>query len=441
MGEVEARPLTICAIGTGSSTHVATRLRWFAHRGHRVFLLTPSPSPTGIEGVVQVELNSESPAFGRAWLLRAQARLPQPIRGAVYHTFYAAAVLRAVRACRPDIVHVYSASDSHGWIASFLGCRPLVVTVMGSEVAPFEERDYPTTAREWLTLRLLRQADYVTPPSDFLTDVLKRLGGFRGEIERIIWGVSLERFRRRDASALRHALGLGPQARVILSPKILRPFYRIHLIVEAMAVVRRTCPDAVLVMSEYAADPAYREQIAHRIEELGLGENAVFSGGVIADEDMPDYYSLAELSIAIPPKDGMPHALLESLACGTPQILSRLPRYEEIVRHEESAYFVDADPDAIAAGIIRLLEDTALRTRIAAQGREVVAAKANLDEQAARVEQRFRELAATIPPRTVRLSALLSTVTAAAHLYFGYRLPSRRSRSPQPAVDSQAGGR
>jgi glycosyltransferase involved in cell wall biosynthesis len=433
MGDVETRPLTICAIGTGTSAHVATRVRWFAERGHRVFLLTPSPSPTGIEGVVEVELNYESPAFGQAWLRRLQDRLPRPSRGAVYYTLYAAAVLRAVRACRADIFHVYSASDSHGWIAGFLGCRPLVVTVMGSEVAPFEEQDHPTTAREWLTLRLLRQADYVTPPSDFLTGVLERLGGFRGEIERIIWGVSLERFRRRDASELRRTLGLRPRARVILSPKILRPFYRIHLIVEAMAVVRRTYPDAVLLVSEYAADPAYREQIARRIEELDLGENAVFSGGAIAHEDMPDYYSLAELSIAIPPKDGMPIALLESLACGTPQILSRLPR------HEESAYFVEADPDAIAAAIIRLLQDEALRTRIAVQGRAVVAAKADLDEQAARVEKRFRELVATTRPRTVSVSALLSAVAAAAHLYVNYRLPRRRSRGPQPAADSHAG--
>lgn len=435
MREVEDRPLTICAIGTGSSVHVATRVRWFADRGHHVFLLTPSPSPTGIEGVVQVELNSESPSFRRAWLLKLQDRLPRLLRGAVYYTLYATAVWRAVHACRPDIVHVYSASDSNGWFASFLGCRPLAVTVMGSEVAPFEEHDDPTTAREWLTLRLLRQADYITPPSDFLTDVLERLGGFRGEMERIIWGVSVERFRRRDPSALRRSLGLGSQARVILSPKILRPFYRIHLLVEAMPVVRRGYPDAVLLLSEYAADPAYREQIARRIDELGLSENIVFSGGVIAEEDMPDYYSLAELSIAIPPKDGMPHALLESMACGTPQILSRLPRYEEIVRHEESAYFVDATSDAIAAGIIRLLEDARLRERIAAEGREIVAREANLDEQAARVEKRFRELVAATPPRTVRLSALLSTFSAAAHLYRNYRLPQRRSRSEPPAVD------
>jgi glycosyltransferase involved in cell wall biosynthesis len=143
------------------------------------------------------------------------------------------------------------------------------------------------------------------------------------------------------------------------------------------------------------------------VAELDLDEHVRFVG-VVSEEDLPSYYSLAELSIGIPPSDGLPQALLESLACETPQILSRLPRYEEIVRHEESAYFVDPDPDSIAAGIVRLLEDDELRGRIARQGRRIVEAEANLDAQAARVERRLRELAATTRPRTFSLSALLS---------------------------------
>src|SRR4029077_547199 len=121
-------------------------------------------------------------------------------------------------------------------------------------------------------------ADYITPPSNFLVDVINRLGDFQNKTERITWGISLEKFHRRDASALRRALGIDPDARVILSPKALRPFYRVHLIVEAMAVVRRSSPAAVLVMSEYAEDPAYRDQIVRRSDELGIGDNIRFAG-------------------------------------------------------------------------------------------------------------------------------------------------------------------
>jgi glycosyltransferase involved in cell wall biosynthesis len=86
------------------------------------------------------------------------------------------------------------------------------------------------------------------------------------------------------------------------------------------------------------------------------------------------------------------------MACRTPNILSHLPRYEEIVRHEESAYFVDATPEDIARGVLRLLREPALRAQIVDNAEAIVRREADLDEQAARVERRYRELAATIKP-------------------------------------------
>src|SRR5215471_423473 len=400
----QTRPLTILAVGPGASTHIATRTKWFADRGHKVFLLTTKPHRPELDGVVQLVVPADR--------LASHSRLrrwPAPLRQVISHYLGLMAFIRAFRVSRPDVIHIHYAEQYYGWIASLLGSRPLVVTPMGSDVAAFEERDQPTNPDEWWTLRLLQAADYITPPSNFLVDVINRLGDFRSKTERIIWGVSLERFRDRDGSAMRRELGIEPEAKVILSPKALLPFYRVHLIVEAMAAVCRSFPDGVLVMSEYAEDPAYRQQIVRRSDELGIGDKVRFAGD-LSDDEMPDLYGMADVSVAIPPRDGMPVALLEAMASGTPTILSRLPRYEEIVRHEESTYFVEPNPEELAAGIIRLLDDPQLRARIVEEGRRIVAQEADLDEQAAIVERHYRVLAATTRPRAVRGSALLSGV-------------------------------
>lgn len=370
-----------------------------------MYLLTASPSPAGIPGVVEVDLNAEPLISRQPWL-----RFRRPLRGLVYYTLTAASFLRALRRCRPDVVHVHYAYGYYAAMVGLFGCRPLVVTVYGGDVL-FDEQGSPTRVGKWLTVRLLQHADYITTQSHFLADVVAELTDARAKTERVLWGVSLNEFRRRDASALRLQLGLRPEAKVILSLKVLQPFYRVDLVVEAMAIVRRRCPDAVLVVSEYAADPAYREELARLVDERDLGRHVRFVG-VVANEDISSYYSLAELSIAVPPSDGIPQALLESLACETPQILGRLPRYEEIVKHEESAFFVDPSPEAIAAGITRLLEDHPLRMRIAREGRRIVEELANVDTQAARVERRLYKLVATTPPQSFRLSALLSAVPA-----------------------------
>lgn len=407
------RQLTILAVGNGQSVHVARFAQRFAQRGNRVLLFTDSPSPSGIDDVTQ--LVAVNPAERRPWLLR----LPPPFRGALYHSLYAFELLRALRTYRPGIVHVYYAYSYFAWVAGVLGCRPLVVTTMGGDVL-LDEQGAPGPIGKWLTARLLRQADYITSQSDFLSDEIGRLARVRDRTERVLWGVSPDEFQRRDASDLRRALGLAQEARIVLSPKILQPFYRVHLVVEAIAIVRRSIPGAVLVVSEYAADPSYRDKIAARVEELDLAGHVRFVGQ-IPYEEMPNYYSLADVSVGIPRSDSLPQSLFEAMACGTPMILSRLPRYEELVQHEQSAYFVDPEPATIAAGIVRLLDDAALHERIAAEGRRIVVEQANLNEEVARVEGRYRELLTSIRPRTARLSALLSAGLAAARSYPSFR--------------------
>jgi glycosyltransferase involved in cell wall biosynthesis len=366
---MERRPLTICAIGSSSSTHVVSRVKCFADRGHRVFLICDSRA--GIEGVTELVPSG------------------RPIRG-LRSLSLLLSVPGLIRRCRPDVVHVHFAYSPLAWMAAVADRYPLVVSVMGGDVL-FDEQGRPTPSGRRLTLRLLESADLITSKSDFLIRVLDRLGGFGAKAVKVVWGVDLKHFRRVDAGGLRTALGLGREDRVILSPRILQRFYNVHLIVEAMPRVIAAIPKARLLITEYQADPAYRDEICRRVEALGLREHVRFVGSVPHDE-MPQHYSLADVTVAVPPSDGLPQTLLEGMACGAPSILSRLPRYEEQVTHGESALFVDISPESIADGVIRMLEDADLRERIASAGREIVATHADLDRDADRMEAKYYEL-------------------------------------------------
>jgi len=403
------RPLIICAVGYADSTHVAARTRCFAERGHRVFLITECPSADGIAGVTELVPRLQSRGLAglavraASWILRRLSINPD-------HAWRALSFVTLLRRCRPDVIHVHFAYSYYAWLAGVIGCGPLVVTVMGGDVL-FEEQGSPTPMGKWLTLELLKQADFITTKSDHLTTVLDRLGGFGDKAERIVWGISMRRFRRVDATALRSRLGLLPRHRVVLSPKILQPFYRIHLVIDAMADVVRREPDAVLLVTEYGADAEYKASIEARAAELGISDHVRFCGRV-DHGDMPAYYSLAEMTVAVPSSDGLPQTLLEGMACETPSILGRLPRYEEIVEHRESAYFVDADPDSIAAGIIEVFADSSLRARIALNALGIVREQADLDEQAERVERHYRRLAGSRRPLTWSLTRMMGVLFA-----------------------------
>jgi len=400
------RRLTVCGIGYAQSPHVRSRLQCFAERGHKVYVITETAVTPDIPGVTQLVPALDDSIRSSLWFKVVWwgcRKLFNLNFDDVWRTYVFVSLLRR---CRPDIVHIHYAYAYYAWLAGLVGCRPLVVTVMGGDVL-YKEQGSPTPTGIWLTLNVFRRADYITSKAHHLTTVLDELGGFGRKAERIVWGIPVSRFGRVDASSLRQQFGVRPDDLVIVSPKILQRLYQVHLIVEAMPDVLAACPNAVLLIMEYGADPEYRAEISARIDALRLGERVRFVGKAEHSE-MPKFYSLADVLVSVPSSDGLPQSLLESMACGTPNIMSKLPRYQEIVEHGTSAYFVDEEPQDIAAGIVTLLRDPELRHRVAANALAVVRREGDLDEQARRVEKRYIQLASSIRPRSFDLANLLS---------------------------------
>jgi len=365
------RRLTIALLGSTKSTHVRARARAMADRGHRVVWLTTEPA--GVLGVEEIPLSG-----ARSLLFRAANRVSRRLghisldRLPLYQRLSS-----ALDALNPDVVHIHYAASVPAWLAAATDRHPLVVSVMGGDVL-FGEQQPTTALGRWLTREVFESADLITAKSDHL---IHALGVHGKKAMRLVWGVDLKQFRRTDPRALRKKLGLADDVRVVLSPKILQPFYNIHLVIEAMAMV----PGAVLLVTEYAADATYKAELIALIARLGLGDRVRFVGAIAAEE-MADYYSLAAVAVAVPPSDGLPQALFEAMACEVPNVLANLPRYQEVVSDRESVLFVEIEPSSIARGINALLDDPALAERIRSRGRKIAEEGANLQNEVVRFE-------------------------------------------------------
>jgi glycosyltransferase involved in cell wall biosynthesis len=385
------RPLRILAIGYATSTHVVNRVRCFRALGHEVYLLgTPAAGLTDVTELVPSVRPGQDEWVAR--LVRWSGRLVRrDLSGISDMVRLFLDCRRLIKTTNADVFHVHYAYSTWAWLAGALGVRPLVVSIMGGDVL-FKEQGAPTPRGIALTKRLLAAADRITAKSDFLIGVLDELGGYRRKAIRVIWGVDPEQFRPLDASALRSEYGIPAKARVILSPKILQPFYNIDVLVEALAVVVSSVPEAHLVVTEYGADPQYRAALDDQIKRLGLGNHITFVGRIPHDQ-MPLYYNLADVAVGIPRSDGLPQTLLEAMACGVPNIVGRLGRYSEIVKDGESALFTDIEPASVAEAILRLLQDEGLRKSVIARGRETVMDVASFPRDVRRMEAVYRELA------------------------------------------------
>ena len=90
-------------------------------------------------------------------------------------------------------------------------------------------------------------------------------------------------------------------------------------------------------------------------------------------DDIPAVWGESHIAVLPSYREGLPKALLEAAASGRPIVAANVPGSREIARDGESALLVPPrDPAALAAAILRLADDPALRARLGAGGRRLV---------------------------------------------------------------------
>ncbi|MEO8358544.1 MAG: glycosyltransferase family 4 protein [Vicinamibacteria bacterium] len=358
-------PLRVAMVGNGATVHALIRGGAMAALGHTVRLVTLGPvlSHQGIE-------------------VRTRP-IPQTLFGSLvaFWTFQ-----RDLRSFQPDLLHVHYAGGRLGSLALASGLRPLVVTVMGGDVQPEQLMGRATPSDHRATKRMLAEADLILSKSTALKADIARYGDYEAKIETVRWGIETEHFardfRRGDEWRSRLGLGRGP---VLLSPRILRPHYNVHLIVDAMPAVLTTQPEAVLLISRHREDADYARMLRGRVSSLGLERSIKFIEP-LSYEDMPAILSMTDVVVSVPFSDGLPQTLFESLASETPIVMGRLPSYEELVTDEAEVLLADLTPESIAAQVSRVLNDRNLAVLLARRGLDKVRSRISLIEDARRVE-------------------------------------------------------
>jgi glycosyltransferase involved in cell wall biosynthesis len=141
-------------------------------------------------------------------------------------------------------------------------------------------------------------------------------------------------------------------------------------LIEALAIVRRSRPDAHLVVIGRLRDGSV---VPAAIDRLGVRDAISFVTGV-SDGRIVELYAEAELAVVPSLYEGFSLPAIEAMACGTPVVATTGGAIPEVVGKDgETGLLVrPGDPAALAGAIERALSDQGLRARLAAAGRERV---------------------------------------------------------------------
>jgi glycosyltransferase involved in cell wall biosynthesis len=253
-----------------------------------------------------------------------------------------------------DVAHVLAAS----WLYFFAVVAPAVIVGKIRRrrvILNYRGGDAERFLRRWgfAARRIIRMADAVTAPSQFLAGLIHRYCGVPVTIVSNILDQSLFSFR--DRPFLRPRLVVARQ---------LEEIYDIESVLRAFRVIRERHPDASLAV---VGGGSQKERL--RSVAAGWQLQGVTFWGAVAHDDLPRIYADHDIFINASRVDNFPGALLEASAAGLALVSTAAGGIPFMYRHERDALLVTpGDWQALAGAVGTLLASPALARKLIRNG-------------------------------------------------------------------------
>lgn len=243
------------------------------------------------------------------------------------------------------------------WVSGWLKLmgKKVILTLHGGNLPVFAKR-WPGRVG-----RLLRQADRVTAPSEYLRTALRP---WRPDIDLVPNPIDLKRysFRLRDR----------PKPNLVW----LRALHRIYnpvLAVEVVAALRRSFPNIRLALYGLDKRDGVLGDLDERIRGFGLADTVRWNGGV-PKTAVPNVLSESDVFLNTTDVDNTPVSVIEAMACGLCVVSTDVGGVPDLVRDGEDGLLVGPrDPVGMAAAVTQILEDSGLSARLSGNARRRVA--------------------------------------------------------------------
>jgi glycosyltransferase involved in cell wall biosynthesis len=292
--------------------------------------------------------------------------------------FIPAAVRVGSRVCRQHRIDVLSTQDpfAAGLVGYILKRRfgiPLSLQFAGDMVDNVywlgERRIYPwmNVVARWL----IRRADTFRVVSVKEKQKLMGLGVPEARIWNLGWITDFSRFLDADGAAIRgRYLGDGA-ARLVLFAGRLAPQKDLSNLLHAISLVLRRRPDTLFLLVGSGSEEGAARRLA---QALGV-DRSVVSAGAAPYAHIPAYFAACDLFVLPSVYEGNARVLAEAAAAARPVVATDVSGTQDTVIDGQTGYIVPVgQPEALAGGVIRLLDDPGRAAEMGRRAREHVLA-------------------------------------------------------------------
>lgn len=252
---------------------------------------------------------------------------------------------RAMKQFRPDVVLSYWAHPD-GEVAVRTAHRhgvPAVVMVGGSDVLLLGREG----GRQKKILNVMTNADAIVTVSENIADVLTRDGVDPRRIRVVRRGVDRALFSTGDKKVARRGLGLPDDAPILISIGRLVPVKGHKYLIQACKMLAAR---GIKFRGYLIGDGPLKGELQRQITESGL-DGIVELKGPQAQDQLPEWYRAADITVLASLSEGVPNVLMESIACGTPIVATDVGGIPEVADNRHDRLVPAASPVALADAI------------------------------------------------------------------------------------------
>lgn len=396
-GAHEIRPLVVSLCGTYLKKEMQSIYRQIANltefRNVVLAEQLQNREQFPFEPVIQMEKRTEPRYRGnflkRFWFKHVIKQWPPPVAighvgnaGQYYHPYD---LVDRLAELKPDVIHVYYGHKAVKY-RKMLGAAgiPWIVSFHGVDVVKFmDDPKYVTGLK-----KVFQEAQLVLGRSESLLDRLRSLGCPEEKLRLNRTPVPMESID----FGLRSAPTDG-EWRLLQACRLI-PKKGLFTTLKALPQVVARWPKLKFVLAGTGPD---EEKFRDAVRSAGLEANVEMLGWV---DQTTLREELAKAHVFLHPseltdtedQEGVPNSMVEAMAAGLPVIGTTHGGIPEAVEDGQDGYLPpEKDPDALAAAILRLLDDPEALSRFSEQAHRSVKAKFGFPEQIAALEACYKE--------------------------------------------------
>jgi 1,2-diacylglycerol 3-alpha-glucosyltransferase len=272
---------------------------------------------------------------------------------------------------KPDVIH-----SNHpvllGQVAAEKSEKhsiPLVFTIhtrftQYSYILPFSQ----AFVQGWmvdLLARYMERCQHIVTPSDNIRQMLANYCGVVDKVSTIPTGINLAPYQDADGTPIRRKYGLELK-RVLVTNGRLSMEKNWKTLLAAAALVFQKHDDVRLLM---IGDGPLRHELESYMEELGIRDRVIITGLVPFDE-IPAYLKAGDIYCFASVSETQGLVTMEAMSAGLPVVVVRATGSRDVVDEGVQGLLTQNDSGALGRAILRLLDDSALRTRMRAAALE-----------------------------------------------------------------------